>query len=213
MTISGGGRTTETGRGDGTTALLVGAPLVMAVGRALLVPMDDEDWDGVMTSMAEHQGRSDAGWLLALAASGLLAVTAVLLARRVDRAGRGRTALLVTVSTAIGWAGCAAICLGGLYLSVAADALDRTAQVAVQEAFNDGSSGFVFLLCLAAAVGYVVLAVSLARAKVVPVGVAVLIGLGGAATLLTMAGPLTVLLVVAALLLAAGHALAVRTLH
>ena len=38
-----------------------------------------------------------------------------------------------------------------------------------------------------------------------------LIGLGGAGTIATMAGPLTPLLVLTALLLAAGHALTVRS--
>src|SRR5688572_28805757 len=66
----------------GTTALLIGAPLLMAIARVLLVPFDDEDWDAVMTSMAANQGRSDTGWLLAIVASGLLAVTAVVLANR-----------------------------------------------------------------------------------------------------------------------------------
>ena len=66
----------------GVVVLLIGAPLLMAVAHVLLVPFDDQDWDAVLTSMANHQGRSDAGWLMAMAASGLLAVTAVILARR-----------------------------------------------------------------------------------------------------------------------------------
>jgi hypothetical protein len=39
--------------------------MLMVVARALLVPFDDEDWVATMTSMAEHQVRSDAGWPLA----------------------------------------------------------------------------------------------------------------------------------------------------
>ena len=191
-------------------ALLLAAPLLMAVARALLVPFDDEDWDATMTSMAEHQGRSDAGWLLAIVACGLLAVTAVALANRLRGAGKARTATFVTITTAVGWAATAAICLGGLYLSVAAGAPDRAAQVALQEDFNEGASGFVFLMTAVAAVGYITLAVSLARSHLVTKGAAALLAVGGVATLLTMAGPITALLVTAALLLTAGHALAAR---
>ena len=66
------------------------------------------------------------------------------------------------------------------------------------------------MLCVLAAVGYVVLAVGLARSGLVGKGVAVLVGLGGVGTLLTMPGPLKPLLVFAALVLLAGQALVVR---
>jgi hypothetical protein len=197
---------------SGTHVLLIVAPLVMALGRALLVPLDDEDWDSVMTSMAANSGRSNTGWLLALAASGLLAATAVLLAQRLKSAGKTRMAMLVTATTAIGWASCAGLSVWGVYLSVAADAPDRVAQVQLAEDFNDSAgAGVGFLMIIIAAIAYVVLAVGLARSSVVTRGAAVLIAVGGAATLLTAGGPLTPLLVLAALLLAAGHALATRT--
>ncbi len=196
----------------GVVVLLIGAPLLMAVGRVLLVPFDDEDWDAVLTSMANHQGRSDAGWLIAMAASGLLAVTAVILAHRLGVTGRTRAAMFATVTTAIGWASCAAVCLGGLYLSAAATAPDRAVQVQLQKDFNSGASiGFVFLMALLGVIGYAVLAFGLARAHVTSRGAAVLIAIGGAGTIITMAGPLTPLLVLTALLLAAGHALTVRS--
>jgi hypothetical protein len=198
--------------GAGARALLIGAPLAMALGRVLLVPLDDQDWDGVLSSMASHRGRSDAGWILAMAASGLLAVTAVVLAGRLGRAGRVRAAMFATVTTAIGWAATAATCLTGLYLSVAATAPDRVAQVKVLDDFNDSAgASFVFLMSVVAAVGYLVLAIGLARASVITKVAAALIGIGGAATLLTMGGPIKPILVVTALLLAAGHGLAARS--
>jgi hypothetical protein len=139
---------------SGTKALLIGAPLLMALGRALLVPIDDQDWSGVMSSMAANQARSDAGWLLAIAAAGLLAVTAVILAGRLRLAGKGRTAMFATVSTAIGWAATAAVCFGGLFLSETAKAPDRAAQIALQENFNSGISiGFVFLMIVMGMIG------------------------------------------------------------
>jgi hypothetical protein len=136
----------EARAGMGTKALLIGAPLLMALGRVLLVPLDDQDWGGVMTSMAAHQARSDAGWLLAIVASGLLRITAVMLAGRLRLAGWIRSAMFVTITTAIGWAATAATCLQGIYLSVAATAPDRDAQVKPQEDFNEGEIGFVFLM-------------------------------------------------------------------
>jgi hypothetical protein len=196
----------------GTLALLVGAPLVMAIGRTLLVPFDDEDWDSVMSSMAANSGRSNTGWLLALAACGLLTVTAVVLAHQLRLVGKVRMAMFVTITTAIGWAATAAICLGGLYLAVAAEAPDRGAQVQLQQDFNNaGATGVIFLMVIVAAIGYIVLAVGLARSSIITKGAAVLVAIGGAATLLTMAGPVTPLLVLAALLLTAGHGLAARS--
>lgn len=191
--------------------LLIGAPLLMALGRVLLVPFDDQNWNKVLNQMAAHQGRSDTGWLLAMAASGLLATTATVLARQLRLAGRGRAAAFVVVSTALGWAGSAAMAAGGLSMSVAAKAPDRAVQIQVLKDFNSGHSAFIFLACVVAAVGYVVLAVGLARAGVTSKGAAVLVGLGGASTLLTMPGPLTPLLVLTAVLLAAGHALVLRS--
>ena len=196
----------------GTKVLLVGAPLLMAIGRGLLVPLDDQDWDGVMTSMAANRARSDAGWLIALAATGLLTVTAVLLANRLRDTGRVRMAMFATVATALGWAASAGLCASGLFLSVAADAPDRAAQVLVQEDFVAAASGGAgFVMVVLGAIGYIVLAVGLARSGLVPKGAAVLVAVGGAATLITTPGPVTPLLVLAALLLTAGHGLAVMT--
>ena len=198
-------------RAKGTRALLIGAPVLMAAGRALLVPLDDQDWNKVLTSMAAHQARSDAGWLIALAASGLLAATAVLLARRLGVAGRTRAAWFTMVTAVLGWASTAAVCAGALVMSVAAKAPDRDVQIQLLKDFNQGhSAGLLFLLTLFAVVGYIVLAVGLARAGLATKGAAVLVGLGGATTLITMAGPMTVLLVLTALLLTVGHALASR---
>jgi hypothetical protein len=198
------------GFGRPAAVLMIGAPLVMALARALIVPFDDQNWDRVLTNMAAHQGRSDTGWLLAIAASGLLAATAIVFAHRLQLVGRSRSAIVVITSTALGWAGCAAIAGGGLIMSVAAKAPDRAVQVQILKSFNTGHSGLVFLMCVIAAAGYLFLAVNLARAGVVSKGAAVLIGLGGASTLLTMPGPFTPLLITAAVLLAAGQALALR---
>ena len=77
------------------------------------------------------------------------------------------------------------------FCSVTRQAPDRAAQVQLLTDFNAGHSAFAFLLCVLAAVGYIVLAVGLARSGTVGKGAALLVGLGGVATLLTMPGPLT----------------------
>jgi len=190
--------------------LLLGAPLIMIVGRLLLVPFDDQGWDAVLTAAAANQSRSDAGWLLALAASGLLGAAALSMASLLHAVGRGKAAAFVTVTTALGWAGSAGICTGGMLFSYLGASPERAAQVAVLQAFNAGNSAFIFLLCVLAAIGYIVLAVGLARSALVGKGVAILVGLGGFGTLLTMPGPLKPLLVFAALVLLAGQALVVK---
>jgi hypothetical protein len=190
--------------------LLIGAPVLMAVGRLLLVPFNDQGWDAQLTEAAAHQSRSDAGWLIAMAASGLLGAAALALSWVLHVAGRTRAAAFTAVTTALGWAGSAGICTGGILLSYQGKAPDRAVQVQLLRDFNGGHSAVIFLLCVVAALGYVVLAVELARSGLVGKGVAILIGVGGVGTLLTMPGPMKSLLVLAALILLAGQALAVR---
>ena len=192
--------------------LLVGGPLLMAVGRLLLVPMDDQGWDAALTEAAAHQARSDAGWIIAMAAAGLIGASAFVLSSLLRQTGRPKAAVVATITTAIGWAGSAGVCTAGMLLSYQGKAPDRAVQVQLLKEANAGHTGFIFLMCVLAAVGYVVLAVGLARAHIIKKGAAVLIALGGAGTLLTMPGPLKPLLVLAALLLLAGHALVIRSL-
>lgn len=203
-------RTTRPGLAPTAAAILVGAPLLMAVGRLLLVPFDDQGWDAVLTQAAAHQNRSGTGWFLAMAASGLLGAAALSLAKLLHLAGRTKAAAFAAVTTALGWAGSAGICTGGLLLSYQGSASDRKVQVKLLNDFNAGQGTLVFLLCVVAAVGYVVLAVGLARSGVVGKGVAILVALGGVGTLMTMPGPLKLLLVFAALVLLAGQVLVVR---
>jgi hypothetical protein len=184
----------------------------MVVGRLLLVPFNDQGWDAQLTEAAAHQTRSDAGWFIAMAASGLLAAAALALAWVLNAAGRTRAAVFTAVTTALGWAGCAGICTGGMLLSYQGKAPDRAVQVQLLRDFNGGHSAFIFVLCILAALGYVVLAVELSRSGLVSKGVAILIGVGGVGTLLTMPGPMQSLLVLAAIVLAAGQALAVRAI-
>jgi hypothetical protein len=203
-------RTERPGLAPLSVVLLIGAPLLMALGRLLLVPIDDQGWDAVLTDAAAHQNRSDAGWILAMAASGLLGAGAFVMAGLLGRAGRTRAAAFTTVATALGWAGSAGICSAGMLLSYQGKASDRAVQIRLLRDANAGHTAFIFLLCVIAAVGYVVLAVALARADVVGKLGATLVGLGGVGTLMTMPGPIRALLVLAALVLLAGQVLVVR---
>ena len=60
-------------------------------------------------------------------------------------------------------------------------------------------------MCVVGALGFVALAAALARSRVVPMGAAILIGVGGAGTLLVVPGPVKALLILGAVLLLAGH--------
>jgi hypothetical protein len=122
------------------------------------------------------------------------------------RESRPRTAAFATVTTALGWTGSAGICSAGVFMGAMSVSPARDAQIQVLTDANKGASNVIFLLCVAGAVGMIALAVALAKSRAVPVGAAVLIGLGGAGTLLVMPGPVKLLLVLTALLLAAGQA-------
>ena len=152
-----------------TTVLLVAAPLLMAIGAVFLVRWNDQDWAGVLTDMAAHRTRSDLGWLLALTASGLLVVPGLALAGLV-RESRPRTAAFATVTTALGWAGSAGICSGGVFMSAMAVSPARDAQIQVLTDTNKGASNVIYLLCVAGAVGMIALVVALAKSGAVPVG-------------------------------------------
>ena len=193
-----------------TVAVLFLGPVLMLVGRALAVPFDDQDWDRVLTQAAAYHARSDAGWLLALVACGLLSSSATALAQLLTEAGGGPAAAFSRITTALGWAGAAGICVAGLLFSVMGDAPDRAGQVQVLKDLNAGSTQYVFLLCVAAAFGYGTLAVGLARSGFLSRPGAVLIGVGGAGTLLCVPGPVPVLSIAFALALLSGHLLVVR---
>jgi hypothetical protein len=155
--------------------------------------------------MAAGRGSSDLGWVLALLGCALAVLPALALAGLV-RGTRPRAATTASVLLALGWAGAVGICQGGLVMSALAVSPVRAEQIAVLTDVNSSPSGISFVLCTAGAVGGIVLAVALARARAVPTGAAVLTGLGTAGTLLVLAGPIRVLLLLAAALLLAGGA-------
>lgn len=187
-----------------TRVLLVLAPALILAGGTTLVRYDDQDWPAVLTAMAAGRGSSDLGWVLALLGSALAVLPALALAG-LARPARPRAAAAAGVLLALGWAGCVAIAQGGITMSALAVSPARAEQVAVLKDLNAGAaSNVAFLFCVLGAIGGIVLAVALARSRVVPTGAAVLLGLGTAGSMLVMAGPVRALLLLAAALLLAG---------
>jgi hypothetical protein len=194
------------------SALLIAAPIVMLAGGLLVVRYDDQDWAGVLAGMAAHPVRSDVGWLLMLLGAALAIPPTIALARLVQ-ADRPKLAAVGAVTTTIGWASVPAYCMGAIMMNAMAQAPDRAAQVQVLTDFNSGRGNVVFLMSAIGSVGYIVLAVGLARSHSVRTASAVLIGLGGASTFLVMPGPIRALLLLATTLLLAGQIGSVVSLH
>lgn len=203
-------RTRPTSLRQTEVALLLGAPVLLLVGRGLLVPFDDQRWDDMLTAMAEHPTRNAVGWALALAAVALLAAAGLALVRLV--AEQPRLAVPATIGVALGWAGAAAVATGGLVMGDMAKSPDRAAMLDVLTGFNEGNGNTVFLLVVAGVLGNVLLAVALARGGRVSKGSAVLLGIGAIGSLVAAPGPARPVAMVAAVLLLAGHALVLRDL-
>jgi len=191
--------------------LLVAAPVVLGLGRALLVPFDDQRWDHMLTDMAGNFTRSAIGWSLALLAAGLLTATGLALVRLVS--DQARLAVPATIGVVTGWAGTAAIASGGLVMGDMAKSPDRKAMVDVLTGFNEGNGNTVFFMVLAGVVGSILLAVALARGGVASKGTAVLIGAGAVISLVGAPGPLRPVAITGAVLLFAGHVQLLRGLR
>ena len=190
-------------------ALLAFTPVVLALGRLLLVPFDDQDWDHMLRDMAAQSSRNAIGWSLTLVAAALLVPVGLALVRLVP--GRARLTVPALLGIALGWVGTAAVATGGLVMGHMADSPDRLAMVAVLTRFNEGSGNTIFLLVLAGVIGNVLLAIALARSNVVQAGTAVLLGVGAVLSLVGAPGPLKPIAVSGALLLVAAHVLLLRS--
>jgi len=190
--------------------ILLAAPVILLLGRALLVPFDDQRWGDMLTTMADHPTRNAIGWVLALIAVALLAVGGLGLVRLVS--DQPLLAVPATVGVALGWAGAAAVASGGLLMGDMAKNPQRASMIDVLEGFNEGNGNTVFFLVLAGVLGNVLLAVALARTGLASRGAAALLAIGAVGSLIAAPGPARPVAIVAALLLLAGHALVLRSL-
>jgi hypothetical protein len=187
------------------SGLLVAGPVAMLAGALLLVRYDDQGWNEVLDAMAAHPDRSNAGWLLMLAGTALVVPPTVALATRI-RSRRPVLGAVALVTTVLGWCSVPALTMGAIMMEALSHTPDRAGAVAVLRFYNNGASGFVFLAAAFGVIGYIVLAIGLARSGVAPVAACILCGLGGAGTMVVMGGPVRWLLILAIALLLVGHA-------
>ncbi len=191
--------------------LLVAAPVVLGLGRALLVPFNDQGWGPMLTDMADNPTRNALGWSLALFAAGLLTATGLVLVRLVS--DRPRLTVPATIGVVTGWAGTAAIASGGLLMGDMAKSPAREVMVDVLTGFNEGNGNTVFFMVLAGVIGNILLAVALARGGVASKGTAILIGAGAVISLVGAPGPVAPVAITGAALLLAGHVQLLRGLR
>jgi len=190
--------------------LLATAPVVLALGRLVLVPFDDQEWNRMLGDMAANHSRNAIGWSLTLIAAALLTAAGLALVRLVP--DRPRLTVPALVGVALGWAGTAAVASGGLVMGDMADSPEREAMVAVLTNFNEGNGNTIFFLVLAGVVGNILLAVALARGGVASRGTAVLLGIGAVLSLVGAPGPFKPFAVTGAILLIGAHLLILRSL-
>ncbi len=117
--------------------LLATAPVVLALGRLILVPFDDQEWNRMLGDMAANHSRNALGWSLTLIAAALLTVAGLALVRLVP--DRPRLTVPALLGVALGWTGTAAVASGGLVMGDMADSPERDAMVAVLTNFNEGN--------------------------------------------------------------------------
>ncbi|MDQ7907599.1 hypothetical protein RB614_24055 [Phytohabitans sp. ZYX-F-186] len=172
-----------------------------AVARVLYVPWWD-DADRYIGDIVAHRGVHLTGAVLSFAAAIVITVAISRLWAAANTNRTTGTALTAALLFPVGLAAGAAIAF--LTGSFAADA-DRAAAVATwQDAWTSAGADLGWWTAMLGALALTVAVTGLARRRTVPRIPAALIGLGALATAVTSAGPVTAILVTAALLLVAG---------
>ncbi len=190
--------------------LLATAPIVLALGRLVLVPFDDQEWGRMLGDMAANHSRNAVGWSLTLVAAALLTAAGLALVKLIP--DRPRLTVPALVGVALGWTGTAAIASGGLVMGDMADSPEREAMIVALTNFNEGNGNTIFFLVLAGVVGNILLAIALARSGIASRGTAVLLGLGAVVSLIGAPGPVKAIAVTGAVLLFGAHLLILRSL-
>jgi hypothetical protein len=186
------------------TLSLLAAPIVAIVARLIWVPYDDEDLAQYIADVGKEPDRADLGAFM-MVLSALLLVPAVLTLASIVRRRMPALAGTAAAMTVTGAFGMSIMCFIAIVATHLARQPDQPAMVELWTGFfNDPKGEVVFLTVLIGVVGFVALAVGLYRSTEVPKPAAVLVGLGGATTLITSGGPVRPLLVTAAVLALAG---------
>ena len=175
---------------------LVTAPLVVLAARFLLVPYWDEA-DVYIRDVAEDPGRSDLGASLVIVGAMLL-VSSVLVLARLVAVDHPRLAVTGAILAVIGCVGMACVSMAALVAGQMVRLGDTDASVALWDRVWNSDKLWPIMTVHLGALGFIVLAVGLFRAGAVPRAASVLVGLGGAMTMTTAAGPIRPLLIIAA---------------
>jgi hypothetical protein len=181
---------------------LVAAPVVLLAARFLLVPYWDEA-DTYIDQVAEDPVRSDLGASLAIVGSFLLILASRGLADLVEDV-RPRLAMLGHGLVVAGCVAMACISMAALVAGQAVRLGDESAAIALWEQVWNTEKLWPITAVHLGALGFIVLAVALYRARAVHRAAAVLLGVGGATLMTTAAGPIRPLLLVAAALAVVG---------
>lgn len=175
---------------------LVAGPLVLLVARFLLVPYWDEA-DVYIRDVAGDPVRSDFGASLVIVGAMLLVNTVRVLAGIVGP-NAPRLAGTGAALAVIGCVGMACIAMAALVAGQVVRLGDTHASVALWDRVWNTDKLWPIMTVHLGAVGFIVLAVGLFRAGVVPRAASVLVGFGGAMMMTTAAGPIRPLLIIAA---------------
>lgn len=181
---------------------LITGPLVVLAARFALVPYWDEA-DVYIREVADHPGRSDLGASLVIVGAMLL-VSGVLVLARLVSADHPRIAVTGAILGVIGCVGMACISMAALVAGQMVRIGDTDASIALWDRIWNSDKLWPIMTVHLGALGFIVLAVGLFRAGAVPRAASVLVGLGGAMTMTTAAGPIRPLLVIAAIIALVG---------
>jgi len=187
---------------------LITGPLVVLAARLVLVPYWDEA-DVYIREVADDPGRSDLGASLVVLGAMLL-VSGVLVLARLVAVDRPRLAVTGAVLAVIGCVGMACISMAALVAGQMVRLGDTDASIALWDRVWNSDKLWPIMTVHLGALGFIVLAVGLFRAGVVPRAASVLVGLGGAMMMTTAAGPIRPLLIAAAAIALVGFGWAAR---
>lgn len=169
-------------------ATLILAPLLLIVARTQLVPYED-DAGTYIGLVAEDPARSDLGASLVIIAA-LLLIPAVLTLAGIARGHAPRLTTIGGAMAVIGCVGMACIATAALVAGQAVRLGPQSAAANLWDQVWNESKIWPILLVHIGAIGCIVLAITLYRSGLVPRVAAVLVGIGGATTMSTAAGPI-----------------------
>lgn len=181
---------------------LVAGAFVVLAARLVLVPYWDEA-DVYVREVADDPARSDLGASLVVVGAMLL-VNGVLVLARLVAVEHPRLAVTGAILGVMGCVGMACVAMAALVAGQMVRLGDAEAAVALWDRVWNSEKLWPILTVHLGALGFMVLAVALFRAGVVPRAASVLVGLGGAMTMTTAAGPIRPLLIAATAIVLVG---------